>query len=415
MAQHSRAAADDRPESRLGGWIRKREVWLVAGLVALGVGLRAWIAFTNYGVRYDTDTAYIVSRLLQTHPLAAYTSGRYPYPGGYLPVLLLCRWIADAGHAAFWAIWKVPSILGDAGISIALAWGLRRLGVAAARRLLTVALVALGPVFVVVSGFHGQLDPVAILPALLAVILWTQGGSQRAWQAGLLVGLGAAVKTVPLFMALAMLPTVRSRREAAALMAPAVAVPLISVLPFLLAHPHATFHSLTFNNGVPGLGGLSVVVQPSLLHGWLYGRLPRISSATWFFVHRQNLIVGAGVLLAAGYAWRRRMEAIPAAGLIWVTVYLTNFNWAFQYWIWGLPFFLLAGRLAECAWLQALIALPAAELYFHFAVGTLGGLVLPITLLTWCLLLLALVIVVRRRAPAGTRRLTVSYERWPSS
>jgi len=75
--------------------------------------------------------------------------------------------------------------------------------------------------------------------------------------------------------------------------------------------------------------------------------------------------------------------------LIWVAVYLANFNWAYQYFIWGLPFFLLAGRLREAVLLQLLVLLPAAEVYFRFDVSTLERFVIPLSLGTWLAFALA--------------------------
>jgi hypothetical protein len=374
----------------------RRHLGALGVLLVLGLGFRLWIAFTNYGVVYDVDTAYIVAHLLSAHPLHAYSSLRYPYPGGFLPVLLLCKAIASGTGAAFWAVFKVPSILADLGIAAVLVWGLGRLGATPRERLVTAALVALGPSFLVVSGFHGQIDAVAILPALAGVIVWRLGGSHRAWQAGLLVGLGAAVKTVPLFMVLALLPTARSRREALTLIGCAIALPLASVAPFLIADTHHTITSLTFNKGVPGFGGLSVLVQPSLLTGWLTGHLAPPSSTTWFFVHHQNEIVAAAVVVAGAYAYRRRMDPISTAALIWLVVYVTNFNWAYQYFVWGLPFFLLAGRRLEVAAVQLLLALPTAQLYFHFAVPGLDWSYLPLIMLVWAAFAGSLVFVIAR-------------------
>jgi uncharacterized membrane protein len=366
-------------------------------LLALGLGFRLWIAFTNYGVVYDVDTAYIVAHLLSVHPLHVYSSLRYPYPGGFLPILLLCKEIASGTGAAFWAVFKVPSILADLGIAAVLVWALGRLGATPRERLVTAALVALGPSFLVVSGFHGQIDAVAILPALAGVIVWRLAGPHRAWQAGLLIGLGGAVKTVPLFMVLALLPTARSRREALTLVGCAVAPPLASVAPFLIADTHHTITSLTFNKGVPGFGGLSVLVQPALLKGWLTGHLAPASSATWFFVHHQNEIVAAAVIVAGAYAYRRRMDPISAAALIWLVVYVTNFNWAYQYFVWGLPFFLLAGRRLEVAAVQLLLALPTAQLYFHFGVPGLDWSYLPLIMLVWAGFAGSLLLVITRR------------------
>ena len=394
-------AATSRPERRIG--LDRRQLGLIAGLIVVGTGIRLWIAFTNYGVTYDTNTAYIVTGLLTSHPLSAYASLRYPYPPGFFPGLLVTHWIATWTGWHYWAVWKIPAILADAGLAATVAWGLGRLGAEVWKRVAAVALVALGPIFVIVSGYHGQIDAIAILPALAGVIIWRLGGSGRAWQAGLLIGVGTAIKTVPLFMVLALLPTARSRREAAVLIGAAVAVPLVALLPWLVAHQHETAKSLTFNHGVPGLGGLSMLIQPGLTSGWLHAHLPRITSTTWFFVHKQNLIVGIAALLTGAYAFWRRMEAVSAASLIWLVVLVINFNWAYQYFIWGMPFFLLAGRLREVALLQLVLLLPAAELYFHFAIGTFAWAYIPLLMIVWFGFLVAAVALVVRHRPVGLR------------
>jgi hypothetical protein len=394
------AAVRSGPGSRLG--FGRREAAVIGGLLALGAAIRLWVGFTNFGATWDVDSAYIVAYWLTWHPLHVYMSNRYPYPGGFLPVILICKWVADATGAAFYGVFKVPSILADIGIAAALAWGLERFGAGARERLITVALVALGPSFILISGYHGQIDACAILPALVAVIVWRLGGEQRAWQAGLLIGLGASVKTVPLFMVLALLPTVRSWREAAILIACAVAVPALSLLPFAIANWHYAIGWQHENKGAPGIGGLGLLIQPSLLNGWLHDPqyLAPWTHATVLSLRYQNYIVGAAALLAGAYAFRARMDPVTAAVLIWLVVYVANANWAFQYFIWGLPFFLLAGRRREVAVLQLLLVLPAAEFYFGFAAHSLRWLYIPIMTLVWCAFLAAAVNLITRHRPS---------------
>src|ERR1700691_1549096 len=126
-------------------------LWTLGALIVIGTGLRLWIAFTNYGFTYDINSAYITAALLATHPLHAYQDIRYPYPAGYFPVILLCHYLAHWIGIAFYKLWKVPAILCDAGIATLLAWTLRRLGVPGRERLIAVALVALGPSFILIS------------------------------------------------------------------------------------------------------------------------------------------------------------------------------------------------------------------------------------------------------------------------
>jgi hypothetical protein len=379
----------------------RRDRLLLAAMVAAGSAIRLWIGFTNRGVQYDVDSAYAVAAALKTHPLHVYDTLRWAYPGGFLPIVLVCRWIADATGAVFYGVIKLPLILADAGLTVAVWWGLARSGASRQARLAAAALVAFGPSFVLISGYHAQMDPAAILPAVIAVLIWERGSPGRALPAGLLIGLATSFKTVPLFMVLALLPTARSRREAAVLTGAAIAVPLLATLPFLLADTHNTVASLKANRGVPGWGGISLFVQPRMIHDWLHGILFTPSGATRWLVLNQNTIVGVAVLLAGAVAWRRRMNAVPAAALIWAAVYVANPDWSYQYFIWGLPFFLLAGMAVPVAGLQALLALPAAELYFHFGVGDFEWLYLPLIYLAWLWFAAVLVRLLRaRRATA---------------
>src|SRR3712207_1723439 len=114
---------------------------------------------------------------------------------------------------------------------------LRRRGATERTRLAAVALVALGPSFWIVSGYHGHIDSLAILSAVLIVWLWDRWppGMRRALTCGGLVGLGIATKVVPGLVLVALLPWVRSRREALALVAPAALIPLVAFVPFLVA------------------------------------------------------------------------------------------------------------------------------------------------------------------------------------
>ncbi len=384
--------------------VAHRRWWLiVAVLVAVGTGIRLWIAFTNYGWPFDVNSAYIVAHLLVTHPLHAYSALRYPYPAGYFPVILLCHWIAQATGAAFWAVWKVPSILCDAAIATLLAWAVGRFGGTPREQVWSAALVALGPIFILISGYHGQIDAAATLPALGAAVVWKLDGERRALYAGLLLGVATSIKQPPFFVVFALLPTARSRREMALLIGLALAVPAASVLPFLADNPNPTWTSLTYNKGLPGLGGLSLLLQPSLARGLQHGHVAAPTALTVWFWAKQNWIVGAAALAAALYAYRRRLDPVPAAALIWLTVYVANFDWAYQYFIWGLPFFVLAGWRKEVAALQVGLALPAAQIYFHFALSGLGWTYVPLILIVWAGVALWLVAAIRRvRVGAAT-------------
>lgn len=393
VALGERSARDAR--AHRGERLNRRNLAILGLILALGAGLRCWIATVHPGLSYDVQTVSIVAQAFSAHPLHVYSTLRYLYPGGYLPVLALVHWIAGATGGDLMEIFKVPAMLADLVIAGLVAWGLGRLGADARARLVAAALVALSPLFIGVSSAQGQIDAPAIVPAVVAVIIWQLGFAGRAWKAGLLVGLGGAIKWVPLFMVLAMLPTARSRKEAAVLIACAVSLPIASVLPFLIADWHHATESLTANKGLPGLGGLSIMIQPNLVHGWLNGIPTSPNDATSFFLREQNVIVAAPVVLTGLFAYLRRLDAITAAALIWLVLYVADPNWNYNYFVWGVPFFLLAGRWVEVAAGTALVSLAGADL-FHIGLGHVDWLYILVMILIWAALATAAVLALRR-------------------
>lgn len=333
---------------------------LFAALVVVGTAARVVWAFASFGIPFDIRLWQTVADV----PLGdVYELRKFFYPPGFLPFAELADAIADRTSLPFHALVQLPAIAADAGLAVLVFVVLRaRCGERAA--LVGGALVALGPSFAVISGYHGQLDSLAILPAAAGCALWVAGVPRRALWAGLLIGLGASVKPIPLFCVLALLPAVRGRREAVTLVVAAVAVPLVALAPWLLADAATTIDALTENHGVPGFLGLSTLVQPELTRWWieLDGPVPDANPALRFLADAQNFIVVAAALAVA--ALRRRPEW-AALALVWLTVSVFNVNFAYQYAVWVLPFLLLAGLLVEAAVLQAVLIVPNLLLYFR--------------------------------------------------
>jgi len=130
---------------------------------------------------------------------------------------------------------RLAPIAANLGIAFVVQDFLGQRGAERSTRLAGAALVAPGPSFLVVSGYHGQFDAVAFLPAVLALTLWERDLPRRALWAGLLIGLGGALKTVPLLLLVALLPSVRTRREAAVLVGAAALPVLAALAPFAIA------------------------------------------------------------------------------------------------------------------------------------------------------------------------------------
>lgn len=341
---------------------------LLWGVIALGALAATALALATHGDTFDMESYRLVRDGLDRGPLEPYAvfaqQGivRWPYPPAFFP------WIYASGHLAghglsFEFLIRLPSILADGALAWLVQDFLGHRGASGRVRLAAAALISLGPSFLAISGYHGQFDALAILPGVAAVSIWerTEGGS-RALAAGLLIGVGGALKTVPLLLLLALLPSVRSRREALTLLA-AAALPLaVALAPFALAGklPPAIVFSY---RGLPGAGGLSLLVQPDLSLGVLGIRGVQYSGLSVALGRHGALLVGAGLLAVAAVGVRSRARALDLAVLLWLAVYAFGVNFFFQYALWGLPFLLMAGYVREVLVAQAVL-LPAALILY---------------------------------------------------
>jgi len=336
-------------------------------LIAAGTSLRVGLAFATEGLDYDIASfELVVDALLGPEPLSLYRDVnaevlRWPYPTGYFPYLLATHGIETRTGLPFHGLVSLAPIAADAGLAWAVQAFLGLRGAGQRTRLAAAALVVLGPSFAFHSAYEGQLDSAAILPAALALLAWERWpAGRRALAAGVLIGIGAALKTYPVFAVLALAPWASDRRELVQLLAATAAVPLVALAPWLITEPRATLEALRYS-GLPGLGGLSLLAQPSLATSWLVTDEFRLSGLTTALLDVRVLVSGAALAAAGAFLWRRRPEPATGALIVYLTVFAFGLNFGPRYLVWGLPFVLLAGHLRAAALLQA-VTFPAAAL-----------------------------------------------------
>lgn len=372
-------------------------VWLIIAIGFLG---RLALAFRTYGVRYDMDSLTAVGKALSVNPLRVYTivngdpTNRWPYPPGFLPIVALARAAARATATPFHGWVKLPEILADCACAWLVQDLLGRQRAATRTRLVATALVAFGPAFWMVSGYHGQIDPVSILTAVAALWIWEKwpGADRRAVAAGLLIGVGISMKTVPGLMLFALLPTVRSRREGVTLVMLAAAVPLASVIPFLLVDPHGLFQALRTNRTLPGMGGLSLILQPDLASLWLHGSSVRPDALNRFLFIHQQPITAALVAPSLAVVVIRKVSPVPAAATLYLALVLCVIGFGPQYQVWALPFAMIAGLLWQVALVQAALFVSEAILYWHPFGYAPTDVYVAIMITVWMVLFVVLVV-----------------------
>jgi hypothetical protein len=355
------------------GFVRRHPLWAI---VAAGIAVRLVLAFAFYGVRSDIFGLQLTAEYFVHHPLHVYdvnehtlggtTFPPWVYPPAYLLWFAAATGLSDVTGLPWHGVMKLLPIAADVGVAVAIYVYLGWRGATERVRLAGAALVMFGPSFIAISGYHGQIDGVAILPGVLGLMAWERRPrSTRAVDAGLLIGLGAAIKTLPGLLVLALLPAAESVRERALLIGAAVAVPVIMLLPFVIADPGALDWIRSYH-GFPGKGGLSLAVHPSLGWDWVAHGVTFPSPESGVSGLLADSVVGitlATVAVLAGILLRYRPAPIDGAVLVWLAIYAFTPNFFMQYLLWGLPFFIMAGYLREVAILQAVLV-PATLIYY---------------------------------------------------
>src|SRR5688572_32925494 len=181
---------------------------LVVSVTAAATALKLWIALNTYG---SSDVWYWEVYLATTRELGAialyHTDEHFNHPPFTTHALLWLGALADRTGLPFPFWLRVPAIVADV-ISVGLvAVLIARRPLAGRAGIGTLALLAVAPASVMVSGFHGNTDPVVMCFVLLAVVVWElrpmrwTGAAVAAVLAGVSFGMALNVKVVPLIFA----------------------------------------------------------------------------------------------------------------------------------------------------------------------------------------------------------------------
>jgi hypothetical protein len=284
--------------------ISRNQRTTVAVAAACAFLFKLWLALFTEGTLDAAAFADHLAKIEQFGGVGVYrVSGAFNNPFNSPPFIVhflkAVGWLAHATGLPF-AFWlRFPCILADAG-SLYLVWKL--LEHSGARRetpLLLVAL-ALSPVSIIISGFHGNTDPLMIFFVLLSAYLLEARG--RVWLAAVAFGIALNIKVAPLIFAPALWFYLPGMRRRIAYFGLAALVFLCGSLPYLLSDPL--------------LIARSVFGYSSLYGHWGWTHL----AAKWFpeslqFARPPHGVTGAHAVAASAGKWL--MLALIAAAALW--------------------------------------------------------------------------------------------------
>ncbi|MEO5656378.1 MAG: glycosyltransferase 87 family protein [Nitrospiria bacterium] len=247
-ARDARLVSDE--SGPLSGWA------LAAGCTAVvALAIKLLIAGRTYGTNDVLYWEYFVATLHRAGGLGLYHQvGIFNHPPFMIHALGALDALASlsGGPFRFWL--RVPAIFADLG-SVVLVWKLLQPWRRAATHPAALMLLAAAPASVMISGFHGNTDPVMVFFVLLSVFLWER--RRQPWAAGLALGMAMNIKVVPVIFLPVIWFAIADRRARLAYLAAAGAAVLVGSLPYLLQDPVFIIRRVLGYGSLYGHWGLS--------------------------------------------------------------------------------------------------------------------------------------------------------------
>jgi glycosyl transferase family 87 len=350
---------------------RQTNLWIVGfGLIALM--LKLVIAFNSFGTS-DVVTFYQFGKVLNEYGLE--WTYRHSIPFNHPPLTAYyLRAIYQLDHQPFFRdngltfpfLLRLPGIIADLITVVALCW---MTGQDRQFRIPTwaLALFALSPVSIMVTGFHGNTDPVMVMFLVLASLFCLRGKS--VW-CGLFLAFSCQIKIIPLLLVPIFFFFWVSRRRAVSFSLPFVSVSLVLWAEPLLKFPALFFKNVLSYGSFWGIWGITYWLRLTNLAmfrmvTFFYDISPRES----FVVTVLKLIIIAAVLMIA---WRRRnlgeRALFDSVAYAWIVFFVFAPGVCAQYMVWLAPFVLVLSPVFY-GWLAA-----SSSLFLFFFYNVTAGL-----------------------------------------
>jgi hypothetical protein len=347
--------------------MKKKPELVVLIIALLAMAAKLYCASTTYGTvdvvffyRFAQNIAHegVVNNYLHdpmfNHP---------PLLGNYLGFIYELAGGSSTGRASgqrFALYQRLPGIVADFIVVLALLWVRRRTG---RPPWWAIAVLAASPVSFMVSGYHGNFDPLIPLGLVFTVLACIQG---RALLAGVLLAVACQVKIIPLIMS----PVLfffwwhRSKERAVTFTVANALTLLLCWSAPLLAMPGLFARQVLVYSSVWGWWGITYLFNISGIPG-LKGMvsLTPLSPAQTIVVEILKLLIVVGVLVVA---WRRRQSSagdlLGTMGLVWALFFTFSPGFGVQYLVWVSPFLLYY----SARWFMAFTATASVALFIFY-------------------------------------------------
>lgn len=300
---------------------------LVAALVT--GALKVWVAAATTGTNDVINFNNFAQGVRTYGPIRLYGErmgyAQYNHPPLTGWMLAATNWLTDRG-IPFELLIRLPATLADVGTALLIfelvrrdrpLWQATTAGIA----------VAASPILFIVSGFHGNTDPVFVMFSLLSLYLLVTG--RPAALAGICAAVAISIKIVPIVVLplLLLVAWRRGRSRLVAFLAGGAAFMAVTWIPVVVAEWEDFAANVLRYNG----------------YGERLWGLPQFAKVAGLPPAWQDLLVGPGrfVILAAVagvpvlLAWRRPDRTVASFGLILALMTLLSTATATQYLAWA--------------------------------------------------------------------------------
>lgn len=317
---------------------------LIVTIAAVACAIKSLIALNTFGTN-DVIAFYQFGQSLSHQGLEkTYTStiafNHPPLVAHYLKFIyeLSQRPALRESGITFPFLLRLPGILADF-VSVLVLLRIRKTMPNLGLPFWALALFALSPVAIMVSGFHGNTDPIMVMFLLLGAYACAR---ERPLVCGLFFALSFQIKIIPLLLLPILFFFWLHRRSLWRFLLPLICASLVLWSEPLLKFPTLFFHNVLSYGSFWGLWGITYFLN---LTGWTeFGRVTYVNfTPAQMVVGTLLKLLIVAVVVAIG--WRRRALPAPAVfgsvAYAWIVFFVFSPGVCAQYMVWLVPFVLL--------------------------------------------------------------------------
>lgn len=313
----------------------------VAGIAALS---KIGLALTTMGTN-DVIAFYQFAKAIETHGLTrtyqhSVLFNHPPLVGYFLAVLawLDHQTIFQQSGLTFPFFLRLPGIIADFIVVLLVLSVVRKYPELRPPRW-ALLLFAISPVSIMVTGFHGNTDPILVLFLLVASIMAVDG---RPVLCGLFLALSCQVKVIPLLLLPLFFFFWFERRRVWSFAGSFFLSAFLFCAEPLLKSPVVFVKNVLAYGSFWGVWGLTYCLRITGLNEFQKTSFFNLSASQNAIILILKITVVLGILVLA---WRRRKLAAPALfatiGYAWMIFFVVSPGVAAQYLVWLAPFILL--------------------------------------------------------------------------